>query len=393
MKTLIKNCRIVTPFEIVEDNCIEIEGAVISGLLSQTEVDIKNYDQVLDCKGDFVAPGFIDIHNHGNSGFDVMDATPEALEHISRFHLKNGVTGFLGTTMSQSPRRIQAAVANIVSFIEHRQETGNLRSKLLGIYLEGPYLSKKRKGAQAEEYLKDPDLAELKSFLKTAKEHLKIVALAPELTGALEMIKYIKSKGIVAAAGHTDGSYDRIVEAVEAGVTDTVHLFNGMKEFHHREPGPAGALLQDHRVTCELVCDGIHLHQAVVDIVVRLKGPGGIVLISDAMRATGLRDGQYELGGQEVLVTDGIARLRDGTLAGSTLTLDRAVYNVMKMAKIPLNEAVRMATYNPAKLIGVSQRKGSVEPGKDADLVVFDENIRIKNVLVDGKILFFTYHK
>lgn len=214
-----------------------------------------------------------------------------------------------------------------------------------------------------------------------------MVALAPELIGALETIKYLKSRGIVVAVGHTDGTYDQVLQAVETGVTDTVHLFNGMKEFSHREPGPAGALLQDNRVTCELICDGIHLHQAVVDLTVRLKGTDRIVLISDAMRATGLGDGQFDLGGQNVIVTGGIARLPDGILAGSTLTLDRAVYNVMVMAKIPIYEAVQMATINPAKLIGVSNRKGSVEPGKDADLVVFDENIKIKNILLDGDIL------
>lgn len=390
MKTLVRNCRIITPYRVVDDSCIEINGAVISRIFSEAEACAKDYDQVLDCNGDYATPGFIDIHNHGNSGYDVMDATPEALENISRFHLARGVTGFLGATMSQSTREIQAALKNIVSRAEHRQEGGAAHSKLLGIYLEGPYLSKKRKGAQAEDYIKDPDLSELKGFLETAKEFLKVVALAPELTGALEMIKYLKSRGIVVAAGHTDADYDLIAQAVEAGVTDTAHLFNGMKDLYHRDPGPAGVLLLDHRVTCELICDGIHLHKAVVDLTVRLKGAGGIVLISDAMRATGLGDGSYDLGGQKVIVVDGIARLSDGTLAGSTLTLDRAIRNVMVMAKIPMHEAVQMATLNPAKLIGVSARKGSIEPGKDADIVVFDENIKVKKVLIGGQIVAFT---
>lgn len=387
MKTLIRNCRIVTPYEVVEASCVVIDGATISGIIPETEAGLEDYDLVLDCEGNYLAPGFIDIHNHGNSGSDAMDATPEALDRIARFHLKNGVTGFLGTTMSQAAREIEAAISNIVSYIEHRAEGGTPRSKLLGIYLEGPYLSKKRKGAQAEEYLKDPVLSELKGLVELAKGYLKVVALAPELKGALETIKYLTGKGIVVAVGHTDGTYDQVLAAIEAGVTDTVHLFNGMKEFSHREPGPAGALLLDERVTCELICDGIHLHRAVVDLAVRLKGVGGIVLISDAMRATGLGDGRFDLGGQEIIVKEGITRLPTGNLAGSTLTLDRAVYNVMAMAKLPVHEAVRMATLNPAKLIGVAERMGSIEPGKEANLVVFDEEIRIKKVFLDGRVV------
>lgn len=390
LSTLIKNCRVITSEQVLEGYCLEITGGVISGIIPQAEIGAKQYDIILDCTGNYLAPGFIDLHNHGNSGFDVMDATSEALEQIARFHLKNGVTGFLGTTMSKSVGEIGQAIQNMVAYAENqtRRTGGKPCSELLGIYLEGPYLSKKRKGAQAEEHLKAPDLAELKDFLKISQEYMKVVAIAPELPGALESIVHLKSEGIVAAAGHTDAAYEQIIEAVETGITDTVHLFNGMRGFSHRDPGPAGALLLDERVTCELICDGIHLHPAVVDLVVRLKGAANIVLISDAMRATGLGDGRFDLGGQQVFVSGGIARLSDGTLAGSTLTLDRAVYNVLTMAKIPLHEAVRMVTLNPAKLIGAAERKGSIEPDKDADLVVFDEEIRIKHVIKAGRIVF-----
>lgn len=390
LSTLISNCRVITSEQVLEGHCLEITGGVISRIIPQAETGAKQYDITLDCMGNYVAPGFIDLHNHGNSGFDVMDATPEALEQMARFHLRNGVTGFLGTTMSKSIGEIRQAIQKMVAYArsQNRRTGGEHCSELLGIYLEGPYLSKKRKGAQAEEHLKTPDLTELKDFLEIAQEYMKVVAIAPELPGALETIGYLKSEGIVAAAGHTDATYEQIMEAVEAGVTDTVHLFNGMRGFGHREPGPPGALLLDQRVTCELICDGIHLHPAVVDLVVRLKGVANIVLISDAMRATGLGDGRFDLGGQQVFVSGGIARLSDGTLAGSTLTLDRAVYNAITMAKLPVCEGVRMATLNPAKLIGVADRKGSIELGKDADLVVFDEQIRIKHVIKAGKIVF-----
>lgn len=388
-KTLVKNCRIITPYQVLDDSCIEIDGMVISGIISAAAAGAKDYDRVLDCNGDYVAPGFIDIHNHGNSGYDVMDATAEALENISRFHLTRGVTGFLGATMSQATGEIQAALENIIAWAGHRRPGDTPRSRLLGVYLEGPYFSKRRKGAQAEEHIKDPDLAELKGFLETAGEYLKVVALAPELPGAIETIKYLKSRGIVVAAGHTDANYAQVEQAVAAGVTSTVHLFNGMQDLLHREPGPAGVMLLDERVSCELICDGIHLHPAIIDLTVRLKGADGVILISDAMRATGLGDGRYDLGGQEVIVAGGIARLPDGTLAGSTLTLDRAVRNVIQMAKIPVHQAVQMATLNPAQLIGVADRKGSIEPGKDADLVIFDEDIKVKKVLIDGQIVSF----
>lgn len=388
MNRLVTNCRIITPERVLADHCLEIAENVISRIISPGEAEAKDYDEVLDCMGAYVAPGFIDLHNHGNSGFDVMEATPEALAKMAGFHLRNGVTGFLGTTMSKSAAEIRKAVKNMAAYAENqiRRTGGEPRSELLGIYLEGPYLSEKRKGAQAGEYLKAPDLKELQDFLEVARGYLKVVALAPERTGAPEAIAYLKSQGIVVAAGHTDATYEQTVAAVEAGVTDAVHLFNGMKGFSHREPGPAAALLLDERVTCELICDGVHLHPAVADLAVRLKGTSGVVLISDAMRAAGLGAGEFDLGGQQVIVSGGIARLRNGALAGSTLTLDRAVYNVMRMAKIPVHEAVRMATLNPARLIGVAERKGSIEPGKDADLVVFDEEIRIKHVIKAGKV-------
>ncbi|HHU50383.1 MAG TPA: N-acetylglucosamine-6-phosphate deacetylase [Firmicutes bacterium] len=390
MNRLVTNCRIITPGRILDDHCLEITGKVISRILSPGEAVAKDYDEVLDCMGAYVAPGFIDLHNHGNSGFDVMDATLEALAEMAAFHLRNGVTGFLGTTMSKPTAEVRKAIMNMAVYAENQNQRigGEPRSELLGIYLEGPYLSPKRKGAQAEEYLKAPDLQELQDFLTVTRGYLKVVALAPERIGAPEAIAYLKSQGIVVAAGHTDATYEQTVAAVEAGVTDAVHLFNGMRGFGHREPGPPGALLLDQRVICELICDGIHLHPAAVEMAVRLKGTAGIILISDAMRATGLGDGCFDLGGQQVIVSGGIARLRNGDLAGSTLTLDRAIYNMMRMAKIPLHEAVQMATLNPARLIGVAERKGSIEPGKDADLVVCDAEIRIKHVIKAGRIVF-----
>jgi len=394
VKTLIKNCRIITPFEVVDGYCITLAGTTISGLIPEAWTCTADYDQVLDCKEYYAAPGFIDLHNHGNSGYDVMDATPQALEAIAEFHLKSGVTGFLAATITQEKKEITAAIKNIVSFAKTQKSGGVQKtpgSRLLGIYLEGPYFSPKRKGAQAAEYLKTPDCAELEDFLELAENHLKVVALAPELPGAVEAVNYLKKKGITVAAGHTDATYDQIRQAVEEGTTLATHLFNGMRGFTHREPGPPGALLLEKRVSCELICDGIHLHPAAVDLVVRLKGPSGVVLISDAMRATGLGDGHFTLGGQDVLVSDGIARLTSNqrALAGSTLTLDRAVYNVMTMAKLPIEDAVRMATYNPAQVIGVAERRGSIEPGKAGEIVVFDEQVRIKHVIIDGEILSF----
>lgn len=386
MKTLIKNANIITPYEIKRCSNLAIEDGKIADIFSGEIKDVDSYDEIIDAEGKYLSPGFIDLHNHGNFGHDAMEASYEALESMADFHIKNGITAYLATTMTEHPEKIRAAVKNIGEYIESGSNDSKVKSQVLGIYLEGPYFSMEKRGAQPPEYIKDPDLDEIKELIELSKNNIKVVAIAPELKGAKESIKYLKNEGITISAGHTNATFEEAKTGIDLGITQGTHLYNGMRSYSHREPGVVGAVLTDERVACEMICDGIHLHTGAMDLAVKMKGKEGIILISDAMMATGLQDGKYVLGGQDVYVKEGAARLEDGTLAGSTLTLNKAVYNMVHMVNVPLNDAVRMASLNPAKAIGMDDRKGSIEIGKDADLIIFDEDIKVSKALIKGKI-------
>lgn len=386
MKTLIRNANIITPYEIKRCSNLAIEDGKIADIFSGEIKDVDSYDEIIDAEGKYLSPGFIDLHNHGNFGHDAMEASYEALESMADFHIKNGITAYLATTMTEHPEKIRAAVKNIGEYIESGSNDSKVKAQVLGIYLEGPYFSMEKKGAQPPEYIKDPDLDEIKELIELSKNNIKVVAIAPELKGAKESIKYLKNEGITISAGHTNATFEEAKTGIDLGITQGTHLYNGMRSYSHREPGVVGAVLTDERVACEMICDGIHLHAGAMDLAVKMKGKEGIILISDAMMATGLQDGKYVLGGQDVYVKEGAARLEDGTLAGSTLTLNKAVYNMVHMVNVPLKDAVRMASLNPAKAIGMDDRKGSIEIGKDADLIIFDEDIKVSKALIKGKI-------
>ncbi len=383
MKMLIKNVNIITPYEIKRNGSLSIEDGIISNILDG-DASEEYYDKIIDGENEYLAPGFIDIHNHGNFGHDVMEATFESLISMADFHMKNGVTSFLATPMTESLDKIESAIKNVRKYIEEEKKAPKVRSQVLGIYLEGPYFSMERKGAQPPQYIKNPNVEEIKNLIELSNDNIKVVALAPELNGAKEAIKYLKNKGITVSAGHTDGKYDEVERGIELGISQATHLYNGMRPFSHREPGVIGAVLTDERVSCEIICDGVHLHPAAMKLAVKAKGKDGIILVSDAMMATGLKDGEYKLGGQNVFVKKGAARLADGTLAGSTLTLNRAVWNMVHMVGVPLEDAVRMASLNPAKSIGAGDRKGSIEIGKDADLIIFNDDLNILKVIIHG---------
>ncbi|MCF6463117.1 N-acetylglucosamine-6-phosphate deacetylase [Clostridium sp. Cult1] len=386
MKTLIKNTNIITPYEIKKGSSLVIEDGKIADIFNGEIYNEESYDKIIDGEGKYLSPGFIDLHNHGNFGHDAMEGTYEALDIIADFHIKKGVTSFLATTMTEEADKIKKAVKNIGEYVNDGENNRDVKAQVLGVYLEGPYFSMEKKGAQPPQYIKNPDLEEIKNLIELSKNTIKIVALAPEIEGAKEAIKYLKEKGITISAGHTNGTFDEAKSGIDLGITQATHLYNGMRAYSHREPGVIGAVLTDERVACEMICDGIHLHVGAMDLAVKMKGKDGIILISDAMMATGLEDGKYELGGQDVYVKEGAARLEDGTLAGSTLTLNKAVYNMVHMVNIPLEDAVRMASLNPARAIGVDNKKGSIEIGKDADLIIFDDDLNILKAMVKGKV-------
>lgn len=380
MNILFKNIKLVTPYQVLHGYGVVINEGKIKSIDLEENINLKSINEVIDGKGQYLSPGFIDIHNHGNSGYDFMDATEDAIESISKYHFSNGVTSFLGTVLTQSYDNMINAVRKITEY------KNNTYSQLLGIHLEGPFFSLIKKGAQPERYIKEADISFIKKLVDISGNKLRMVSIAPEKEGALGLISYMKDNNITVSIAHSNATYEEAVKGINYGATMATHLYNGMRNFTHREPGVIGAALTDDRVFCEIIYDRIHLHDAAVEIALKMKTKDKLILVSDAMRAAGLNDGIFELGGQRVIVSEGAARLEDGSLAGSTLSLRTAVYNMIKYLNISICDAVRMASLTPAKAINIDNKKGSIDIGKDADLILFDDNINIKKVVIAGDI-------
>jgi N-acetylglucosamine-6-phosphate deacetylase len=341
--------------------------------------------EVIDATGHHIAPGFIDLHIHGGVGqmFEFADAGGCA--KIAAMLARSGTTGFLAT-LAAMPRE------STLSAIETAGEvSGNEGgAKLLGIHMEGPYLNPEAVGAQMGSALKRPSLDDLARYLDAAGDLLKIMTLAPELDGALELISALKSRGIVAAVGHSTATFDEIKEAVQAGLTHVSHTYNAMRGLHHREPGVVGAALAMDLLTTELICDGHHVHPAAVSIVMRCKPREKITLVTDAVAALGMPEGEYDFLGEPALVKGGAVRLkRSDSLAGSVLTLNVAIKNVFQwFGDIALREIFMMASLNPARVIGVDASKGQIEIGKDADIVLMDDRFNVALTMVEGQIVY-----
>lgn len=368
MKTLIKNGKVITPFGIKDNTNILIESGKISQISCSEKALHTNDINIIDAKGKYISPGFIDIHNHGNFGHDTMEGNFEAIDSMAKFHIRNGVTGFLATTNTASISVTKKIASQVADYIEkYNPDYSYPKAQVLGVYFEGPYFSMKKKGAQPAGFIKNPIPEEAKELIQSARGYGKIFAIS---------------------AGHSNATYDETILGIENGVTEVTHLYNGMRSFNHREPGIIGAALSDNRVSCEIICDGIHLHKAAVKIAVELKGKNRIILISDAMMAAGLKEGVYQFGNQKVSVKNGAVKLEDGTLAGSTLTLNKAVYNMVHLYGVSLEDSVYMASFNPAKAIGMADTKGSIEIGKDADIIIFDDYIDVSCAIVNGNVLY-----
>lgn len=342
---------------------------------------INQYQEIelLDGSGSYLAPGFIDIHIHGVAGFDTMDASQEALSGIKQSLIQSGVTSFLATTMSMPVANIRNAL-NTVRDQMKNEIIGSPGARIIGSHLEGPFLNKKYKGAQAEDNIVLPDIDLVKEF----RDVIKSVTVAPEVKGAEEFIMFLTKHNIISSAGHTAANYDDIIRAQKWGLAHTTHLFNAMPGLHHRKPGIIGAVLTTD-ISVELIADFIHIHPAVLKLVLEAKDPDKIILVTDQMRAGSLNDGEYELGGQRVIVKDGAARLENGSLAGSVLRLDQAVRNIRKISDFPLNKIINMVTYNPAKLLGIEGEIGRIQEGKRADFVLLNEKLEVREVYKDGQ--------
>jgi N-acetylglucosamine-6-phosphate deacetylase len=362
---------------IVEDNLIK---AIIQEEMITHHLPARRYDFPDD---HYLVPGLIDLHVHGTHGKDVMDGTEEALNTISRALVVEGVTGFLATTLTADVKRIET-VLKVVS----EASPNLLGAALLGVHLEGPFIAKSKAGAQSVEEIQAPNSELMHYWQNLAKGAIKIVTLAPELPGALALIKGLRNMNVIAAIGHTNATYAETWTAIAAGCTQATHLFNAMHGISQREPGAVGALLLAPDVVAEIIVDGVHLHPAIVELIWRLKGKDNLLLVTDAMRAKCLGDGEYDLGGQTVKAVNGKVFLADGTLAGSTLRMPQAIKNMVHFSKCSLIDAVEMASYNPAHILGLHRRKGSITIGKDADLIVLNADFDVKLTMREGREIF-----
>lgn len=371
------NGKIILENKVLEGHIIVYEERIID-IIPEEKFDVQDKSlNIIDAKGNFVSPGFIDIHIHGSKGHDTMDGELEAINIISETILKNGVTSFLPTTMTMDLDSIYKALDTIKKSMTYDKLKG---AKVLGAHMEGPFISPKYKGAQKADYIIKPDYKLIEEYM----DIIKIITYAPEEDENFNFLENVlKNKDTTLSIGHTDGTYEDAQDAIKKGVSHSTHMFNAMTHLHHRKPGVVGAIM-DSDVSTEIIADNIHLHKAIYNIAYKLKGPDKLVLITDAMRAACLKCGNYDLGGQEVTVKDNAARLKDGTLAGSVLKLNKAVKNIYESTNLPIYECVKLASLNPSKVININNERGSLEKNKYADIIIFDEQINIINAIVEG---------
>ena len=377
--------RAFTPFEEISDAVVVIQGSKIAAVGQRGKVDLPRGAREINAGGKTVAPGFVDVHIHGAGGHDAMEGTREALEIITATLAARGTTSLVATTVTASEKETKDSVAGIAHFILNTSQypARELSAEILGIHFEGPFISPVRRGVHPAKWIVPPSSELLSHLLREARGTAQILTLAPELPGALELISAARQAGLVVSLGHTDATYEQAQAAIDAGASHAAHVFNAMRPFSHRGTGVIGAILTSPKVSAELIADGVHVDEAAMRMLVELKTPERVILVSDGISATGMPDGKYQLGMFEVKVSGGVARNAEGKLAGSTLTLDRALRNMVALG-VPLASALRMLTANPARQIGLGARKGVLAPGADADLVFLDEKLEISGVMARG---------
>ena len=381
----IKTHRLITPLQDLRDAVILIEGKKIASVGSQGNIPIPDSAKVIDVGDRIVAPGFIDLHHHGAVGVLAADGA-EATKKIGQHLVKTGTTAWLPTVNTLD------SLEGIVT----AKEDGTGGAAIIGIHMEGPFLAPKGiPGFEVvDKGLRGPSIREFTQFVEAAEGNLKLMGIAPELDGALDLVREMRRVGVVPAVAHTKATYEQFMMAVEAGVRHTTHTYNVMTGMHHRKPGVVGGVLTCDQVTAELIADGYHVSPVAMDILVRCKGVDKVALISDNVPLAGMPDGAYEIFGRRVIKKDGISRLEgsmpgmDGTMAGSEWPLNHGIHNLIDLVGISLPHAIRMATLTPATIIGADSHKGSIEPGKDADLVVIDEKMQVHLTMVEGKVVF-----
>lgn len=378
---LISNVRIINPdgqpFKgdvYMEDGKIIQIGQCLSRKAVQ-RIDGQNHDWLL-------LPGYIDMHIHGSAGHDTMDASQLALHEIAQSLVQEGVTGFLATTMTQTIAKIESALVNVAQFEQQEGE-----AVLLGIHVEGPFVSKIRAGAQPEEYMISPTIEQFANWQKMSCYRIKQITVAPEIEGGFTFLEALKNFNVIPSIGHSDATIEEVHQAVSLGISQATHLYNQMRPFHHRDPGVVGGVLLEDNIKVELIVDCVHSHPQAVKLAYRTKGAKGIILITDAMRAKGLQYGEYDLGGQKVYVSEKGAHLANGALAGSVLTMEQAVKNMKAITNCSLQEIVAMSSTNAAEQLQLPM-KGRIEEGFDADFVLLDQQLNVQKTICRGKVVF-----
>lgn len=377
-----KNARVYVEGKGIVTTSIGFENGVIAYIGD----DASKITQALPYEdGQVVLPGFIDQHIHGAGGSDAMDGTINDLSIIANKVAGEGTTGFLATTMTQSPENIIKALNAVKEYKENAPETG---AEVIGVHLEGPFISLKHIGAQPEQYVASPSIEVFDEYYKASGNSIKIVSLAPEIEGADELIKHMVSLGVVASSGHTDAGYEDMKKAIESGLSNVTHTYNAQKGVHHREVGTVGSAMLFDSLNCEAICDTIHLSVPAIKLLIKNKPLDKFTLVTDSMRAKHLPDGLSELGGQEVIVKNGEARLRNGALAGSILKMNDAIKNVVLKCDVPFLTAIDYATANPAKNLKIYDKVGSIKEGKLANVTVMNEDFTISATYRNGIRIF-----
>lgn len=350
-----------------------------------TKERLEEAEKIEIPKDAIILPGFVDQHIHGAGGFDAMDADENALSAMAKTVAAEGTTSFLATTMTQSKENI----TNALSAIKKYREEGNTDgARIVGVHLEGPFIAASHKGAQPFEYIAAPSVEVFDEYNDASGGAIKIVTLAPEEAGACELISHLKAIGIVASIGHSSAKYNDVIKAVEAGASNVTHTYNAQSPLHHREVGVVGSAMLIDELNCELIADTIHVSVPAMKVLIKNKPRDKVSLITDAMRAKGLADGESELGGQKVFVKGGEARLADGTLAGSVLRMNAALKNVVEKVGVKLTDAIDMATINPARMIGIDSECGSIKENKRADFAILDGDFNVIMTIRGGKIIY-----
>jgi len=380
-KLVITNCRLFDAVDNKQTTSVLIENGVIAQI-GQIEPGTAR-DETLDAQGRIIAPGFIDIHIQGAGGADILDATPEALEAISRTCARFGTTGFLATTVFK-PDQDNRHLALAAEYVGRDLGGANL----LGIHLEGPFISTEKKGMIQPDCICPPSVQILDEIQNITDGHLSMMTIAPELPKSRQTIRSLVNSDIIASFGHSNATYEQTLDGFDAGISHVTHLFNAMASIHHRSPGPLVAIFQSEHITAQVITDGVHIHPAVLNFAYEKLGPDRTFPITDGMQAIGLGDGMFIYNGIEYESKAGAARYKDGTLIGTAIGLSQILERFIEFTNCPLDIAIRMVTQNPAELLGLQDKKGAITAGKDADLILLDDNLSVHTTIVAGKIVF-----